>query len=121
MATSNKVLDAKLRTQYLDKLTEFLKNEGEEVLRTGANELAFPCVDEEGNDKFISIIVKVPTGSREGEPYDGYALAEDFKMKLERDAEKAKENAEKKAKKIAKDNAAREAKAKAKANREKGE
>lgn len=121
MATSKKTLHENLRNKYLDRIMEFFRVNGEEVLRTGTNEFAFPCIDEENNDEFIVVTVKVPTGSRDGEPYDGYSMADDFKMKLESKAEKAKENAEKKAKKIAKDKAAREAKAKAKADREKGE
>lgn len=121
MASTKKSLHENLRNKYLEKITEFFKATDEEVLRTGTNEIAFPCVDEEGNDEFIVLTVKVPTGSRDGEPYDGYAMAEDFVRKQTEKAEKAKESAEKKAKKIAKDQAMRDAKAKAKAEREKGE
>ena len=118
MATTNKVLDEKLRAKYLKKIVDFFTAEGEEVLVTGTNEIAFPCVDDSNNDKFIVVKISVPSGSRDGDVYDGYSMAEDFKMKSADKAEKAKVNAEKKAKKIAKDAAAREAKAKIKAEHE---
>ena len=115
MAVSKKSLHESLRKSYMDKITAFLADQGEEVLVTGSNEIALPCVDSEGNDEFIVLTFKVPTGSRDGDPYDGYSIAEDFKMKSAEKAEKAKIAAEKKAKKIAQDKKVREEKAKAKA------
>ena len=85
------------------------------MLTTNSNEFALPCVDEEGNDEFLVLTFKVPTGSRDGE-------AESYAMKATEKAEKAKAAAEAKAKKIARDKAIREQKAKAKAEHEaKGE
>ena len=117
MAVSKKSLHESLRKSYMDKITAFLADQGEEVLVTGSNEIALPCVDSEGNDEFIVLTFKVPTGSRDGDPYDGYSIAEDFKMKSAEKAEKAKIAAEKKAKKIAQNKKMREEKAKAKAER----
>lgn len=122
MATSKKSLNEKLRNSYLTLVSEYLKDKGEEILVTGSNEICLPCVDSEGNDEFLVITFKVPTGSRDGDPYDGYAMAQDYTMKQTAKAAKAKESAEKKAAKIAKDKAIREAKAKAKAEHQgKGE
>ncbi len=122
MATSKKSLNEKLRNSYLTLVSDFLKEKGEEILVTGSNEICLPCVDAEGNDEFVVITFKVPTGSRDGDPYDGYGIAEDYAMKCEAKAEKAKETARKKAEKIAKDKADREARAKAKAEHQaKGE
>ena len=115
MAVSKKSLHESLRKSYMDKITAFLADQGEEVLVTGSNEIALPCVDSEGNDEFIVLTFKVPTGSRDGDPYDGYSIAEDFKMKSAEKAEKAKIAAERKAKKIARDKKMREEKVKAKA------
>lgn len=115
MAVSKKSLHESLRKSYMDKITAFLADQGEEVLVTGSNEIALPCVDSEGNDEFIVLTFKVPTGSRDGDPYDGYSIAEDFKMKSAEKAEKAKIAAEKKVKKIAQNKKMREEKAKAKA------
>ena len=113
--TSKKSLHNALRAKYIERVSKFLADAGEEVLVTGSNEIALPCVDSEGNDEFIVITFKVPTGSRDGDAYDGYSMAEDFKMKSAEKAEKAKIAAEKKAKKIAQNKKMREEKAKAKA------
>ena len=113
--TSKKSLHDALRAKYIERVSKFLADAGEEVLVTGSNEIALPCVDSEGNDEFIVITFKVPTGSRDGDAYDGYSMAEDFKMKSAEKAEKAKIAAERKAKKIARDKKMREEKAKAKA------
>lgn len=113
--TSKKSLHNALRAKYIERVSKFLADAGEEVLVTGSNEIALPCVDSEGNDEFIVITFKVPTGSRDSDAYDGYSMAEDFKMKSDEKAEKAKIAAEKKAKKIAQDKKMREEKAKAKA------
>ena len=97
--------------RFLDGVAEHLSNVGEEVLRVGSNEIALPVLDEEGNEKWMVLTFKVPTGSRDGDAYDGYAMAEDYKMKCEDKERKVKEKAEK----AAKDKAKREAKAKEKA------
>ena len=110
MATSNKVLNDKLRERYLSIVSDALSVKDEEVLRVGSNELALPCLDEEGNEKFIVITIKVPTGSRDGEAYDGYSMAEDWEIKCKNKAEAAKKKAEEKAKKIEKDKKKREKK-----------
>ena len=113
--TSKKSLHDALRAKYIERVSKFLADAGEEVLVTGSNEIALPCVDSEGNDEFIVITFKVPTGSRDGDAYDGYSMAEDFKIKSAEKAEKARIAAEKKAKKIAQDQKMREERAKAKA------
>ncbi len=110
MATASRTLDAQVRAHYMELISSFLTSSGEEVLQAGSNELALPCVDSEGNDKFIVLTFKVPTGSRDGDAYDGYAMAEAFKMKEAEKAEKAKVAAAKKAAKVERDKKAREAK-----------
>ena len=110
MATSRTILDNQLRKRYLEMLKEFFNNREEEVLVTGTNELCFPCVDDEGNEKFIQLIIKIPKGSRDGEAFDGYSLAEDFKMKQKLNEQKKKEKEEKKKKKIERDQKLREEK-----------
>lgn len=107
-----------LRNQYLNLITELLAGADEEVLRVKSNEIAIPCVDADGEDSFVVITVKVPTGSRDGDPYDGYGEAESYEMNCKAKAEKAKVDAEKKAKKIARDEAMRAKKAENKAKRE---
>lgn len=102
-------LNEALRNEYLARIVEMFANDDYEVLRTNSNEIALPCVDAEGNEKFIIVTVKVPTGSREDkEPYDGYSVAEAYDMKCKEKAQKAKVAAEKKAKKIEADKKKRE-------------
>mgnify|MGYP007070202300 CR=1 FL=1 len=104
MAVSRKIEREIIRNEFLTMVSDFLNLKGEEVLRVKSNELAIPVVGCENNEDFLVITFKVPTGANKGtEPYDGYSMAEDYEMKLKEKAEKAKANAEKKAKKIAKD------------------
>lgn len=117
MAVSQKKLNDALREEYIKKIIGLLET-NDEVLRTGANEVAIPCVDSEQNEKFIQIVVKVPTGSRDGEPYDGYSMAEDYQMKLQAKEDKRKEKEEQKKKKIERDKKMRERKEQLKAERE---
>ena len=85
------------------------------VLVTNSNEVCVPCVDDNGDDSYVVITFKVPTGSRDGEAYDGYIAAQDYADKVAAKKAKAEKAAAEKAAKIARDTAAREAKAKAKA------
>ena len=94
MTKTNKVLNDEVRAQYMRKVCEFLEEE-EEVLVVGSNELAIPVVDSEGNEKWVVFSIKVPTGSRDGDAYDGYAMAEDYQLKLSNKALKAAEKARK--------------------------
>lgn len=119
MAKTKKQLHEGIRNKYLALITEFLTEQGEEVLKVKSNEIAIPCLDEEDNEEFIVMTFKVPTGSRDdGEAYDGYGMAEQYAESVAEKEEKAKIEAEKKAKKIARDKAMREQRAKAKAEHE---
>lgn len=111
MAKTTKVLNEEIKIRFLEGVSEHLTQCGEEVLRTGSNEIAIPVVDEDGNEKWLVLTFKVPTGSRDGDAYDGYSMAEDYQMKLAEKEAKAKAKAEK----AAKDKAKREAKTKKKA------
>ena len=119
MAKTMKQLHEGIRNKYLALITEYLTAQGEEVLKVKSNEISIPTLDEEGNEEFIVLTFKVPTGSRDdGEAYDGYGVAQQYAESVVAKEEKAKAEAEKKAKKIARDKAQREAKAKAKAEHE---
>ena len=113
---SKKVTIDALRTKYVEMLREMLAGAEEEVLRVGSNEIAIPVVDDEGEDQYVVFKVQVPSGSRDGDAYDAYGLAEAYAMHQAEKKEKAEEAARKKAAKIARDEAARKAKAEAKAN-----
>ena len=115
---SKKATNDALRLDYTNKLVEALAALGEEVLRVGSNEIAIPVVDAEGEDNFVTLTVKVPTGSRDGDAYDGYSMAQDYAMRQEEKKAKAEKAAAEKARKIARDEKMRNQKAEAKAARE---
>lgn len=119
MAVSRKVEREILRNEYLETIIRNFLEKDEQVLRVKSNEIAIPVVGCEGNEDFIVITVKVPTGANKGtEPYDGYELAEDYEMKIVEKERKKVEAEKKKAEKIRKDKEIREKK---KAISEKGE
>ena len=118
MAKTKAQLHEGIRAKYMEAVSKLLAENGEEVLRTNSNEIAIPCLDEDGNEEFLVLVFKVPTGSRDGDAYDGYSMAEDYAMKVRDKAEKAEKAKAEKEKKIARDKAMREQKAKAKAERE---
>ena len=118
MAKTKSQLHEGIRNKFMETIVNLLTEQGEEVLRTNSNEIAIPTLDEEGNEEFLVLVFKVPTGSRDGDAYDGYSMAEDYAMKVRDKAEKAEKAKADKEKKIAKDKAMREQKAKAKAERE---
>lgn len=100
---TRKQLDEEIKVRFLEGVSEHLENAGEEVLRVGSNEIALPVVDSNGEERWLVVTFKVPTGSRDGDAYDGYSMKEDYEMKL---AEKAAK-AEAKAAKAEKDKAKR--------------
>jgi hypothetical protein len=114
----NKATNDALRAQYVDIISKLIADSGEEVLRVKSNEIAIPCVDRDGEDSYVVVTIKVPSGSRDGDPYDGYGEAESYALSCKQKAEKAAADAEKKAKKIARDEAMRAKKAEQKAKRE---
>ena len=115
-------LETKLRNTYLDLVREMVSEKVEtDALTVSASELAIPCLDEEGNEKFVLIKVSIPRGTRNGEggydPYDGYAVAEDYAIDCVEKAQKKADAEAKKQAKIAKDEQKRaEKKALAEAN-----
>lgn len=115
---SKKATNDALRLDYTNKLVEMLTAAGEEVLRVGSNEIAIPVVDAEGEDNYVTFTIKVPVGSRDGDAYDGYSMAQDYAMRQEEKKVKAEKAAADKARKIARDEKMRKQKAEAKAARE---
>lgn len=84
-------LRAEVRENYLATLVEFFTSNGEDVLRTKSNQICIPVVDREGNEDFLTITLAIPTGERgTTEGFDGYSLAEEYKIKCENKALKKK-------------------------------
>ena len=116
-------LETKLRNECLELLHETLDNAyGCDVLPVSACEIVLPVTDAEGNEKWILIKVSIPRCTRNGEggydPYDGYAVAEDYAQHCKEKAQKKAAAEAKKQKKIAADEKKRaEKKALADANK----
>ena len=107
-----------IRNELIAKSRELFESLDYDVLTTGSQEICLPIVGEGGEEGYCVISFKIPKGSREGDPYDGYSVAESYKLHLEEKAFKAEENAKKKTKKIERDKKMREEKARLKAERE---
>jgi hypothetical protein len=116
-------LETKLRNECLELLHETLDDKyGCDVLPVSASEIALPVTDAEGNEKWILIKVSIPRGTRNGaggyDPYDGYAVAEDYAIDCADKAQKKADAEAKKQAKIARDEKKRaEKKALAEANK----
>lgn len=103
-----------VRNEIMAQVKTLLEADSE-ILITGTQEFCLPIVNEEGDEGYLVLTFKIPKGSRDGEPYNGYEVAEDFKRKQEEKAVKAKEKAEAKARKIERDKKVRAKKAQEKA------
>lgn len=100
MASSQRALKDAVRMNYLEKVANFLASQGEEILRTGSNSIAIPTLDGNKEECFLEIKFSVPTGGRDGEPFDGYSMAQAYKMRQDEKMAKAEENKRKKQQKI---------------------
>lgn len=104
----------KVRENIMEKVGELFRKMDYDVLRTGSQELCIPIIGEGNEEGYLVVTFRVPKGSRDGDIYDGYAMAEDYKMRCEAKAEKKKEADKKKAAKIKRDEEMRRQKVEAK-------
>lgn len=117
-------LETAIRNRFLSFIAQTISQEMEiDALPVSASELAIPCLDDEGNEKWALVKVSIPRGTRNGsggyDPYDGYAAAEDFAADLDEKAAKKEASEAKKQAKIAADEK-RRAEKKAMADAKKG-
>lgn len=115
MADNKKQYREAIREEYMEAVKTFLENAKDEVLQVASNEFAIPVVRADGEDDYLVITFKMPTGSRDGDGYDGHAMAQDYAFKCDEKRKKAEAAKVAKEKKMARDKAKREAK------KEKGE
>lgn len=107
-----------IREEIISEVSAKLSNLDYEVLVTGSQEICVPIVGDEMEEGFLKITFAVPKGSRDGDPYDGYEMAQDYALKLAEKKAKAEETKKAKAKKAAFDKMQREKLAENKARRE---
>lgn len=89
-------INAEIRAKYLNQIKSFFEKCDEDVRVTGSNEVAFPIVDENDNEKWLKVVVTVPKGSRDGTEYDGYEEEKAYQFKLEQKEIKRKKKEQKK-------------------------
>ena len=116
-------LETAIRNRFLGFIANSISEEMEiDALPVSASELAVPCLDDEGNEKWALIKVSIPRGTRNGaggyDAYDGYTANEDYLDDLKEKAQKKADAEAKKQKKIEHDQKVRaEKKAVAEANK----
>lgn len=116
-------LNNAIRNATLQEIVSALAPSHDDVLQVDSGKVAFPCVDAEGNEKWAVIAVTVPSGSRDGEPFDGYAKAKEYAehVKEQADKKKAREEASKRKQEEAARKKAEKEAAKAAEKEEEGE
>ena len=116
-------LETSIRNRFLSFIAQTISQEMEiDALPVSASELAIPCLDDEVNEKWALVKVSIPRGTRNGaggyDPYDGYAVAEDYALDCKEKTQKKADAEAKKQKKIIADEKKRaEKKALADANK----
>ena len=94
--TSTELNRTKERKYWMERLQDLLTEAGEECLEYKGNGLCIPAVDENGNEYYLALTVAIPTGGRDGEKFDGYAVAQDYKLHREEVAFTSQQRAEQK-------------------------
>ena len=79
-------LNEQIRATYLPKLIDYFKAEND-VCMIASNKIAIPVLDSEGNEKWVTFTVSVPTDDE----FDGYTEAQFYNDKVKLKAQKALE------------------------------
>ena len=100
---TQKNITDQLRNRFTADLAEFLAAKYDvDVCRTAAGTVMIPTVDSNGDDRWVKFSVIIPKEADEESGNDGYALAQEYQMKLDaaaaRKAEKDRKAAERAAK-----------------------
>ena len=110
MATNQKQITDSLRAEWTATFKAFVDNNfNTDVCQTAAGTFMFPVVDAAGEDRWVKVSVIIPKEASEETGTDGYALAQEYKLKLQAAEERAA-RAEAKAQAQAAKAAARKAK-----------
>lgn len=103
--TDKQVTD-KLREIAVSQIFQYLEKVEKQPLMIKSNAITYAVIDEKGAERWISITIQVPRGSKD-EPFNGAMAAEDFEIESQMKEEKARLKAQEKAKKIKADTANR--------------
>lgn len=94
-------LENALRSEIYEAVRDFLGQKYDVAIpQTGAGEFALPLLDAEGNERYVTVKIAIPRGTRTGNggytPYDGYKAAEDYEAECKEKAAKKAASEEKK-------------------------
>jgi len=90
MANSNKQITDSLRAMWTAEfMTHVLNNHDTDVCQTAAGTFMFPTVDAAGEDRWVKVSIIIPKDVSEENGNDGYALAQEYKLKLAAAEERA--------------------------------
>ena len=100
---TQKNITDQLRNRFTADLAEFLAAKYDvDVCRTAAGTVMIPTVDSNGDDRWVKFSVIIPKEADEESGNDGYALAQEYQLKLDaaaaRKAEKDRKATERAAK-----------------------
>jgi hypothetical protein len=110
------------RNAEVQKIFDFLTEQGEDIGYYKSNKLAYPIVLSDGTEDWVTITVTIPVGAnKRTEAFDGYGERESYEIALKEKAEKEEERKKKNAEKAARDKARRESEKAIKEKRSKGE
>ena len=98
-----KAMREEKKAELMKIFIDFLKEKGEDVLEIGSNVLAFPFCYANGEEDAARIKIEIPTGSRDGEPFDCYGEAESWELKKKQKAAAAEKKKKDKEAKIKRD------------------
>lgn len=82
MAKVNRKETEKIRNLYLNEIAKFYDDMNVEIFQIASNKLCIPVVGDESGEYFLTITFAVPTGERNGEPFDGYGEKETWELKV---------------------------------------
>lgn len=107
-----------VRNEILNEVLNFLSEKYGDTVVIASNALAVAVVGEDGEEGWVKGVFSIPTGTRDGDEFDGFAEADNYALEQKAKKEKAEEAKRKKEAKMKKDAEKRAAKEKAKEEKE---
>lgn len=108
---TNKQMTDALRASYTEDIKVFLKETYGDVCQTASGTLMVPALKADGTETWVKVSIAIPKDATEEAGTDGYSLAQEYQLKLEKAAQRKAEAERKAAERKAKADARAAAKA----------